>query len=141
MNLARRLAIAAMMVTLAGCSGPSVASLTRAKILSLAGLSAGIMSGHDFSRYSNTAAADLDPELLGFAPVDRRAAEDFSLEIARKQNAGLAAPMLSFGMLSATFGSSYSYELSLKSGQNGAKLAEATPERAGRPLLMPRNGG
>lgn len=141
MSLARRLAVTAMIAALAGCSAPTVVGLTQAKILSLAGLSASIMSGHDFAKHSSSDAAGLDPELLGFAPVDRRAAEDFSLEIARKQNAGFTAPMLSFGMLSATFGSSYSYELSVKPGPNGARLATATPERAGRPLLTPGHGG
>ncbi len=141
MSLARRLGLAAMIVSLAGCTVPAVVSLTQAKILSLAGLSANIMSGHDFSKQSGSAAAELDPELLGFAPIDRRAAEDFSLEIARKQNAGLEAPMLSFGMLSATFGSSYTYELSVKPGPDGARLAAATPERAGRILLTPGHGG
>lgn len=140
-TLARRLAAVAVMATLAGCSAPTVVGLTKAKILSLANLSANIMSGHDFSRQGNSDAADLDPALLGFAPVDRRAAEDFSLEIARKQNAGLAAPMLSFGMLSASFGSSYTYELSVKPGPDGARMAEATPERTGRIALTPGHGG
>jgi len=59
------------------------------------------------------ADARMDPQILGFAPVDRRAAEDFSLEIARKQNQ-IDAPMLSFGMLSASFGSSFSYSLTMR---------------------------
>lgn len=62
---------------------------------------------------TKVAAAALDPQILGFAPVDRRAAEDFSLEIARK-DAKVEASMLSFGMLSATFGSSFSYELNMR---------------------------
>jgi len=59
------------------------------------------------------ADARIDPQILGFVPVDRRAAEDFSLEIARKQNQ-IDAPMLSFGMLSASFGSSFSYSLTMR---------------------------
>jgi hypothetical protein len=74
---------------------------------------------------TKVAAATLDPEVLGFAPVDRRAAEDFSLEIARKQNAAtVEASMLSFGMLSATFGSSFSYELNMR-----GSVADAGPEK------------
>ena len=76
------------------------------------------------------AAADLDPNLLGFAPVDRRAAADFSLEIARRQNAAIDAPMLSFGMLSANYGPSFSYDLKLSDSAGNPtapKLAEAAP--------------
>lgn len=75
------------------------------------------------------ANASMDPQLLGFAPVDRRAAEDFSLEIARKQNQ-IDAPMLSFGMLSASFGSSFPYSLTMRDTQtkrlaaNGAASGE-----------------
>ena len=65
------------------------------------------------------AAASIDPQLLGFAPVDRAAAEDFSLEIARKQNQ-IDAPMLSFGMLSASFGSSFPYSLTIRSAQTAS---------------------
>lgn len=56
----------------------------------------------------------LQPDVLGFVPVDRRAAADFSLEIARKQHSGIDAPMLSFGMLSANYGPSVGYELKLR---------------------------
>lgn len=66
---------------------------------------------------SLTAEADasaLQPDVLGFAPADRRAAADFSLEIARKQRSGIDAPMLSFGMLSANYGPSVGYELKLR---------------------------
>jgi hypothetical protein len=81
-------------------------------------------------------AANLDPDVLGFAPVDRRAAEDFSLEIARKHPA--QAEMLSFGMLSATFGSSYTYELNIR-GASGAtaKFADATPAPTAPTELRP----
>lgn len=89
---------------------------------------------------TKVAAASLDPEILGFAPVDRRAAEDFSLEIARK-NASVEAPMLSFGMLSASFGSSFSYELNMRGtiAEAGtgklamADTAEAKPRQAAGP--------
>ncbi len=79
------------------------------------------------------AAADLDPNLLGFAPVDRRAAADFSLEIARRQTAAIDAPMLSFGMLSANYGPSFSYGLKLSDSAGNPttpKLAEAAPASA-----------
>lgn len=82
---------------------------------------------------ASVAAASLDPQVLGFAPVDRRAAEDFSLEIARR-DANVEAPMLSFGMLSATFGSSFSYELNMRGSLVDAaqpgKLALALPAPA-----------
>lgn len=82
---------------------------------------------------TKVAAAALDPQILGFAPVDRRAAEDFSLEIARK-DARVEASMLSFGMLSATFGSSFSYELNMRGSLADAaqpgKLALALPAPA-----------
>jgi hypothetical protein len=84
-------------------------------------------------------AANLDPYVLGFAPVDRRAAEDFSLEIARKHPA--RAEMLSFGMLSATFGSSYTYELKLRGSSGGSqKLAQASPAPQVRSPLQPARG-
>lgn len=85
--------------------------------------------------------ATLDPNILGFAPVDRRAAADFSLEIARRQNAAIDAPMLSFGMLSANYGPSYSYDLKLSDQANNPtepKLAEAKPVRAASPLMTTR---
>jgi hypothetical protein len=80
-------------------------------------------------------AAELDPDVLGFAPVDRRAAEDFSLEIARKRPA--QAEMLSFGMLSATFGSSYTYELNIRGNSGTARLADATPVPSAPSPLRP----
>lgn len=81
-------------------------------------------------------AANLDPYVLGFAPVDRRAAEDFSLEIARQHPA--RAEMLSFGMLSATFGSSYTYELKLRTASGGtARLADAAPASQTQTPLEP----
>ena len=85
----------------------------------------------DTSSDVKVADASLDPQLLGFAPVDRRAAEDFSLEIARKQNQ-IDAPMLSFGMLSATFGSSFPYSLTMHRDNASTKakqvaMVEKTP--------------
>ena len=73
--------------------------------------------------------------------IDRRAAADFSLEIARRQNAAIDAPMLSFGMLSANYGPSYSYDLKLSDQANNPtepKLAEAKPVRAASPLMTTR---
>lgn len=58
-------------------------------------------------------SAVLDPALLGFAPVDRREASEFSLEIARDE-ARKAAPPLAFGMLSGSFGQSWGYDLTLR---------------------------
>ncbi|HEY4343007.1 MAG TPA: hypothetical protein VGN05_01565 [Parvibaculum sp.] len=87
---------------------------------------------------TKVAAATLDPEVLGFAPVDRRAAEDFSLEIARKNNpARIDAPMLSFGMLSATFGSSFSYGLTMRGSitDNGTEKLAMVEEPA--PAMKP----
>lgn len=72
------------------------------------------------------AAADLDPELLGFAPVDRRAARDFSLEIAREAERGKPHETLSFGMMSATFGQSWRYELDMEPDIS-TKVASAKP--------------
>ena len=66
-------------------------------------------------------AEDLDPQLLGFMPVNRDAAREFSLEIAR--DARSEDQSLSFGMLSASFGQSFAYELRY----DGKRVAEATP--------------
>lgn len=74
------------------------------------------------------AAADLDPELLGFVPVDRRAARDFSLEIAREAEKGKPRETVSFGMMSATFGQSWSYELDVDP-DTSTKLADASPSK------------
>lgn len=60
-----------------------------------------------------TASAVLDPALLGFAPVDRRDANDFSLEIARDEARKSSSP-LAFGMLSGSFGQSGGYDLTLR---------------------------
>lgn len=76
---------------------------------------------------TKVAVADLDPVLLGFAPVDRRAAEDFSLEIARKKDTVGEGSRLSFGLLSATFGQSWSYNLNLRGTASAqpTKVADA----------------
>ncbi|HUD50897.1 hypothetical protein [Parvibaculum sp.] len=75
---------------------------------------------------TKVAAASLDPDLLGFAPIDRHAAEDFSLEIARK-NRGGDTSHLSFGMLSAAFGQSWDYNLAIRDQKPDARIADATP--------------
>ncbi|MCE9648407.1 MAG: hypothetical protein K8R18_02175 [Parvibaculum sp.] len=92
---------------------------------------------------TKVAAASLDPEILGFAPIDRRAAEDFSLEIARKQNAPVEAQMLSFGMLSATFGSSFSYDLNMRGslagkGTDKLAMADTAPAKERQPARPSR---
>lgn len=92
---------------------------------------------------TEVAAADLDPALLGFAPVDRRAAEDFSLEIARKKSTTGEGSRLSFGLLSATFGQSWSYNLNLRDTASAepAKVADAmTTGAIAVPGLRPSRG-
>lgn len=64
-------------------------------------------------RETRVAASDLDPHVLGFVPVDRRAAHEFSLEIARETARGKPRESVSFGMMSATFGQSFDYRLDL----------------------------
>lgn len=73
------------------------------------------------------AAADLDPDLLGFAPVDRRAARDFSIDIARETTRGKPREAVSFGMMSATFGQSWTYELDMEPDAAPQRLATAAP--------------
>jgi hypothetical protein len=72
------------------------------------------------------AAADLDPMLLGFAPVDRRAARDFSLEIARETSRAEPKQMIAFGMMSATFGQSWNYRLDMAPDASAQKFADAS---------------
>ncbi len=77
------------------------------------------------------AAADLDPLTLGFAPVNRHAAHEFSLEIARSEARNAPKKAIHFGMMSSTFGQSWAYELDMKPETGEAqKLAEAAPEKA-----------
>ncbi|MGV8997796.1 MAG: hypothetical protein ACOH12_12690 [Parvibaculaceae bacterium] len=128
---------------LSGCASSNITGQTLGE--TLAQISAAIMSGGDRAvaalsgkecltlsalirngaSYCDTpvtlaeASGDsTDPYLLGFAPVDRRAAADFSLEIARKENAGIDAPLLAFGMISANNLPSYSYRVKTHDGQN-----------------------
>ena len=86
------------------------------------------------------AAADLDPQLLGFAPIERSIAEDFSLAIAARKNTGEEGAPLFFGMLSASFGQSWPYEVSRATATTPARLARAeepaTSAPASTPLLL-----
>jgi hypothetical protein len=78
-------------------------------------------------------AAALDPFVLGFAPVNRRLAADFSLEIARNQTKTVDAPMLSFGMLSANYSPSFAYEIKLRDSLADGRVAMVdTPASAKR---------
>lgn len=83
-------------------------------------------NGEGAPEEKKVAAADLDPDLLGFAPVDRRAARDFSLEIAREAARSKPDKAVSFGMMSATFGQSWSYELDIAPDAS-TRLAQASP--------------
>lgn len=86
----------------------------------------------DGSRAETTvAAADLNPLTLGFAPVNRHAAHEFSLEIARAEARNAPKKAIHFGMMSATFGQSWAYDLDMKPDAGAERrLAEATPEPA-----------
>ena len=75
---------------------------------------------------TQVAAADLDPQVLGFAPVDRRAAHEFSLEIAREAARREPSDAVSFGMMSATFGQSWDYRLDMAPDASSRKLADAS---------------
>lgn len=77
---------------------------------------------------TQVAAADLDPALLGFAPVNRHAAHEFSLEVARAEARREPKKTIHFGMMSATFGQSWAYDLDMKPDtQTGPQIAEAAP--------------
>ena len=77
------------------------------------------------------AAADLDPLMLGFAPVNRHAAREFSLEIARAAARNAPKKAIHFGMMSATFGQSWAYDLDMKPDTGAERrLAEAAPKQA-----------
>jgi len=134
-------------LTLTGCSAPTISGYTLSE--TLAKISAAIMGDDDVTTASlngkdcrtlstllrnaesfcATNIAQSDPLLLGFAPVDRRAAADFSLEIARRENAGIDAPMLAFGMISASNLPSYSYNVKMRDGAatKADKLAMLQP--------------
>lgn len=72
------------------------------------------------------AASALDPHVLGFVPVDRRAAHEFSLEIAREAARGKPRESVSFGMMSATFGQSFDYRVDMEpQGSFPAQVAES----------------
>lgn len=96
---------------------------------------------------TQVAAADLDPALLGFAPVNRHAAHEFSLEIARAEARKEPKKALHFGMMSATFGQSWAYDLDMKPDTGApaqiAEAASAQPPVAGlglRPAHSPYMG-
>ncbi|MFN4228993.1 hypothetical protein [Parvibaculum sp.] len=78
---------------------------------------------------TTVAAADLDPLALGFVPVDRRAAHEFSIEIARETSRREPKQAVSFGMMSATFGQSWDYELDMTPDISGRKFAEAPAKK------------
>ncbi|PKQ04420.1 MAG: hypothetical protein CVT73_13510 [Alphaproteobacteria bacterium HGW-Alphaproteobacteria-12] len=75
---------------------------------------------------TTVAAADLDPLALGFVPVDRRAAHEFSLEIAREASRQEPKETVSFGMMSATFGQSWDYRLDMAPDASPRRLADAS---------------
>lgn len=161
--LSRGLLLCGLALSLAGCSMPA-ANSALGHLASLAGLSERVMyskNGHLAARDCQTlsdllhdtspvcttknnsltkarpaqqlASREIDPLALGFAPVDRRAASDFSLEIARQESRNKPEPLV-FGMLSATFGQSWSYDLTLKEGNKnaaGQKLAAAETASSG----------
>ena len=53
-----------------------------------------------------------NPAALGFVPIDRQfAVENFSLDIVHTQTAARTGHRISFGMLQASYGQSWSYEL------------------------------
>ncbi|MFN4354083.1 hypothetical protein [Parvibaculum sp.] len=80
---------------------------------------------------TQVAAADLDPLVLGFAPVNRHAAHEFSLEIARAEARNAPKKAIHFGMMSATFGQSWAYDLDMKPDAGAERqMAEATPGQA-----------
>lgn len=80
---------------------------------------------------TTVAAADLDPQVLGFAPVNRHAAHEFSLEIARAEARSEPKKAIHFGMMSATFGQSWTYDLDMKPDTGAAQqLADAAPTQA-----------
>jgi hypothetical protein len=74
-----------------------------------------LLEGEDGRKQETLVAASaLDPHVLGFVPVDRRAAHEFSLEIAREAARGKPRESVSFGMMSATFGQSFDYRVDME---------------------------
>jgi hypothetical protein len=84
---------------------------------------------------SNTAIAEADIQgseadliALGFAPIDRSAARNrFSLETVDAKPERRANQPVSFGMLQASYGQSWSYELTTR--RDGSRYAEAGTNR------------
>ena len=81
-------------------------------------------------------SAEEDLIALGFAPIDRGIARDrFALETANTEPEGRARQPLSFGMLQASYGQSWSYELTTRRDRSryaqtgiNRQLANAEPE-------------
>ena len=83
---------------------------------------------------SNTAMAQADievrratdPVALGFAPIDRRVAVDgFSLDIVQEQTSSRQGKRIAFGMLQASYGQSWSYELTTR--RTNERVASVSP--------------
>ncbi len=71
-----------------------------------------------------TAADEADLIALGFAPIDRGIARDrFSLETANADSAERTRQPVSFGMLQASYGQSWSYELTTR--RDGTRIAQS----------------
>ncbi len=73
-------------------------------------------------------ALDADLIALGFAPIDRSVARNrFSLETAQARPEGQTRQPVSFGMLQASYGQSWSYELTTH--RDGTRSAQAGVNR------------
>lgn len=90
----------------------------------------------DQSSTTTIAAADTDAALsteadliaLGFAPIDRGIARDrFALETASAEPEAQTRQPVSFGMLQASYGQSWSYELTTR--RDGSRYAQAGTNR------------
>lgn len=77
-----------------------------------------------------------DPLALGFAPIDRRIAVDgFSLDVVDSQSERRKGHRVAFGMLQASYGQSWSYELTTRrdtreasaAAPKGDQMASAAP--------------
>ncbi len=109
----------------------------------------GVLALFDDNQTSTTqiasAEAEADLIALGFAPIDRGIARDsFALETAKAVPAERKRQPVSFGMLQASFGQSWSYELTTRReetqvAQSGVtrQLASAEP----KPLPSTRSDG
>lgn len=90
-----------------------------------------LLEREDGSRQeTRVAASALDPHMLGFVPVDRRAAHEFSLEIAREAARGKPRETVSFGMMSATFGQSFDYRVDMEPQRPFPSRIAKNPEPA-----------